>query len=125
MRLKRQAQGRCKDYSHALRKACAIGNLIFVKIILKHKQSLDININKQSAKNGFTALDWINADKKTDELTKERIISLLISRWGGIKISSLRGTKQSREQCSEPWIASYLATTKSRLFITIEFRASD
>lgn len=67
-----------RDYALALRKACAVGNLVFVKIILKYKNSLSININEQSTKNRFTALDWITAAKKVDFLTKERIISLLL-----------------------------------------------
>ena len=67
-----------RDYALALRKACAVGNLLLIKSILKYKNSLDININLPSATNGFTALDWINASQKVDFLTKERIISLLL-----------------------------------------------
>ena len=67
-----------KNYSLALRKASAVGNLDLVKVILKYKQNLNININEPSAKNGYTALDWINENKAIEFITKERIISLLL-----------------------------------------------
>ncbi len=69
-----------KKYSVALRKACAVGNLDLIKIILKYKTNLNIEINEKSS-NQFTALDWINTNKIIDFLTKERILSLL-TRYG-------------------------------------------
>ncbi|HIF0233391.1 TPA: class I SAM-dependent methyltransferase [Legionella pneumophila] len=65
-----------KDYGLALRKASAVAQLDFVKIILKYRTSLNIQVDGQS-KNGYTALDWINSNKTADYMTKERIVSLL------------------------------------------------
>lgn len=65
-----------KDYGLALRKASAVAHLDFVKILLKHKVSLSIDVNGQS-NNKCTALDWINKNQKADYLTKERVIALL------------------------------------------------
>lgn len=66
------------NYSLALRKACAIGNLDLVKIILQYKRSLNIDVNEPSATNGYTAFDWVQENKTMTTLTKERMMALLL-----------------------------------------------
>ena len=75
-----------KNYSLALRKACSIGLLDFIKILFASQISDEIDIN-QTSSNGFTALDWIN-EAKVAETIKMQIVSLLEER-GAVSGSTL------------------------------------
>lgn len=63
------------DYGLALRNACNQNALELIKIILRFKDSLSIDLNGQS-KNGNTALDWLEATKDESE-EKKKVIELM------------------------------------------------
>ena len=64
-----------KDYSLMLRRACAYGNLKVVKLLLKHKSQLYIDISATFS-NGKAALDWLNSSTASSEI-KNNITNLL------------------------------------------------
>lgn len=66
-----------RNYSLALRKVCSACDLDLIKVLLKYKNSLNIDVNAPSS-NKFTAFDWVNTKKGVATLTKERCLSLLI-----------------------------------------------
>jgi len=67
-----------KNYSLALRKACAAGVPLLINLILQYKTSLDIDINQPSSSNGWTALDWIEKNQTIEPTIKASIIHTLV-----------------------------------------------
>ncbi|MDF1758804.1 MAG: Fic family protein [Legionellaceae bacterium] len=64
-----------RNYSLALRRASAFGELQIIKIILSYKTKLAIDVNEQS-KNQCTALDWLNIlpNSKHVDLCRELLL---------------------------------------------------
>ena len=62
-------------YDVALRKACAVGNTILVRIFIKYCDSLDINVTATS-QNGNTPSMWFKASTASDSDKKE-ILTIL------------------------------------------------
>lgn len=67
-----------KNYSLALRNACAWGNCELVKLLISYSKALPIDFNSTSS-NGNTPLAWFEASKASSGDKKE-IISMLKSR---------------------------------------------
>jgi hypothetical protein len=65
-----------KDYSLALRKVSAKCDTALMDVILSFKDELSIDVNKASASNSKTALDWIRS--ANDSIKKEAGIELLM-----------------------------------------------
>ena len=65
-----------KQYSLALRKACAEGECSFVKLLMKYSDKLKIDL-QQTSSNGNTALMWLEKSKASDKEKQE--IKLLLS----------------------------------------------
>lgn len=69
-----------KEYSLALRKACASLNLELVQLLLKFKSRIILKLD-QTSSNGFNALDWAMQSKTAgpnSEYEKKMICNLLI-----------------------------------------------